>query len=192
MEMKSRGGARAAVRAAGCGSSRASSRVQRQLHNTQKKNPVFLLQNVSRATFAKGYFRPSDLTLPPLQKWSPPSSLPKKCQHEGGPGLTFPNVKNDAAASTKAQKSPFFFFGASPAFGRRRFHPLPPPPSPKKNTDFFVLYVLGPGVVRRSPPGPPQTDILLGGGVPPLPSFLSAPASPLRLTFFGALPRRCS
>ena len=27
---------------------------------------------------------------------------PKKCQSEGGPGLTFPNVKNDAGASTKA------------------------------------------------------------------------------------------
>ena len=34
---------------------------------------------------------------------SPPPQ--KKCHSEGGPPLTFPNVKNDARASTKAQKS---------------------------------------------------------------------------------------
>ena len=61
---------------------------------------------------------------PKGESWvpSPPPRPKKKCQCEGGPGLTFPNVKNDAGASTKAQKSPCFFLKASPAFGRRHFH----------------------------------------------------------------------
>ena len=41
--------------------------------------------------------------------------LPKKCQSEGGPGLTFPNVKNDAGKHKSTKKSVFFSFGESVA-----------------------------------------------------------------------------
>ena len=60
--------------------------------------------------------------------------------------MTFPNVKNDAGASTKAQKSPCFF-ELAPA--------------------SFLTF----GKVN---PGPPQTDIFFWRGPPPTPpSFLS-------------------
>ena len=57
----------------------------------------------------------------------------------------------------------------------------------KKNTDF-LCFCACPGVVLDifGQPGPLQTDIFWGGGVPPSSSFLSAPASPLRQTFFVA------
>ena len=55
---------------------------------------------------------------------------PQKCQSEGGRGLTFPNVKNDAGASTKAQKSPcFFFFGESVPAGAQLCEGIPRRPS---------------------------------------------------------------
>ena len=39
-------------------------------------------------------------------------SRPTKCQSEGGPGLTFPNVKNDAGKH-KSTKSQCFFEGVA-------------------------------------------------------------------------------
>ena len=61
--------------------------------------------------------------------FSEPLLPPKKCQSEGGPGLTFPNVKNDAGASV--------FFEGVAGLRQVTFSPLPPPP--KKDTDNVVL-----------------------------------------------------
>ena len=62
----------------------------------------------------------------------------------------------------------------------------------QRNTDFFCAFVLAPAsflTFGKVNPGPPQTDFFWGGRGPspplPRPSFLSAPASLLRLTFFG-------
>ena len=78
--------------------------------------------------------------------------LPKNVSLRG-PGLTFPNVKNDAGASTKSTMQSVFFF-------------------------FFLASFLTFGKVN---PGPSQTDIFFGEGVPPHSSpliFVSARLPP--------------
>ena len=60
-------------------------------------------------------------------------------------------------------------------------------PGPPQTDIFLGGDLLPPPPIIFVSAGPPQTDILLGGGGPPPhpPPFLSPPASPLRLTFFA-------
>ena len=78
------------------------------------------------------------IDLPQCQEQRRGGGGPKKMSVWGGPGLTFPNVKNDAGASTKAQKSSCFFWGESVAGQRRRL--LPPHFCQRPPSDFFFFW----------------------------------------------------